>query len=352
MKQRTLVIAMVLGASAALWWGRPAASPRAPRKPAARPEPASVAAGPVRAVEAPAASAPTPAAPAAGPVFKASWGGAPDQLGRDRPAEGSPVGPMSFAADGRGRLLVLDNVNDRVVRRGPDGKVEAVLPIPGGYPEDVAWADDGSVAVLDRFRDKSVSLFDADGKSIGKLPLEGAGLPDPGSVTALIVDGKAVYAERAHGPLVKLGSVTGEPAAEQSEIPGRPSRDGRSFLNAGIVEAPAGRAYVSSTDRATRAHRFTRELRLERPIRHLLLLDSDRAGTVYFAAEIEQSETESEVRIVCLEPEHGAPTGTATLPANTLPEESLRDLVALPGGGVLYALRTEQGVTYSKVDCE
>jgi len=349
MKKRTLVIALALGASATLWWGRPAVSSSAPRSVAALRAP-NRAAAPARTVSA--ATAPAPAAQPQGPVLTASWGGGRDQLGRDRPAEGSPVGPMSFAADARGRLLVLDNVNDRVVRRGPDGKTEAVVPIQAGYPEDVAWADDGSMAVLDRFRDKSVSLYDADGKPLGTLALEGAGIPDAGSVTALVVDGKDVYAERAHGPLVKLGSTSGEPAAERSEIPGRPSRDGRSFLSAGIVEAPNGRAYVSSTDRATRAHRYTRELRLELPIRHLSLLDSDRAGTVYFAAELERSDTESEIRIVCLEPEHGEPTGTATVPANVLPEESLRDLVALPGGGVLYALRTEQGVSYSKVECE
>jgi hypothetical protein len=35
-----------------------------------------------------------------------------------------------------------------------------------------------------------------------------------------------------------------------------------------------------------------------------------------------------------------------------LPEESFRDLAALPDGGVLVAHRTEQGVTYTRVECE
>ena len=39
-----------------------------------------------------------------------------DQVGRDRPKEGNPEGPMSFAVDGRGRMHVLDQVNGRVVR--------------------------------------------------------------------------------------------------------------------------------------------------------------------------------------------------------------------------------------------
>ena len=47
----------------------------------------------------------------------------------------------------------------------------------------------------------------------------------------------------------------------------------------------------------------------------------------------------------------GSSVGTALLPANTMPEESFRDFVVLDEGGVLYALRTEAGVTYYEADC-
>ena len=137
MKKRTLVIALALGTSAALWWGRPAVSSSAPRSVAALRAP-NRAAAPARSVSA--ATAPAPAAQPQGPVLTASWGGGRDQLGRDRPAEGSPVGPMSFAADARGRLLVLDNVNDRVVRRGPDGKTEAMPPRIAPWSRTGRWS--------------------------------------------------------------------------------------------------------------------------------------------------------------------------------------------------------------------
>jgi sugar lactone lactonase YvrE len=254
---------------------------------------------------------------------------------------------MSFGADGQGRVHVLDGVNGRVVRRGADGAPDGSFPIGVTNPEDIAVAGDGTTAVLDRHRDKSVALYDPSGKPRGTLPLEGTGIPDVGSVTSILVDGSDVYAERAHGPLVKLGNLAGTPAEPRSEIPGRPSRDGLSFLNAGITDAAAGRVWVSSIERASQTHRFTRELRLGTFVRALVLLDTDKAGTIYFAAEIESS-----IQLYCLDRDSGAPIGSAALPVNDLPEESFRDLVVLDAGGVIHALRTEQGVTYSVYHCQ
>src|SRR5690606_35959327 len=46
----------------------------------------------------------------------AAWGSGPNDLGRDRPSEASPSGPMSFSVDGSGRMWVLDQVNGRIQR--------------------------------------------------------------------------------------------------------------------------------------------------------------------------------------------------------------------------------------------
>ncbi len=58
------------------------------------------------------------------------------------------------------------------------------------------------------------------------------------------------------------------------------------------------------------------------------------------------------VFLTCLEPLKGLPVGTAVMPANTLPEETFRDLVVLDEGGVIYSLRSETGVTYTRYNCE
>lgn len=298
-------------------------------------------------------AAPEPAPEGPEVVFSSPWGGETlDQVGRARPSEANPEGPMSFAVDGKGRVYVLDQVNGRIVRRGADGKPEIAIPIEAQAAQDVAVAEDGSAAVLDRFANKSVTLYDENGAKVGELPLKGEGLEETGLVTGVFVDGNDVYVEKEHGPLIKIGDKSGAPADEQTEIPGRPSRDGLSFLKAGVIDPPLGRVFVSSVERATMQHRFTRELRLEAPVQAIVLLDSDKSGMIYFAAQVERGPGDEVVFLTCLEPLKGIPVGTAVMPANTLPEETFRDLVVLDEGGVIYSLRTEAGVSYQRYDCE
>ncbi|MBI5547035.1 MAG: hypothetical protein HY901_24405 [Deltaproteobacteria bacterium] len=258
---------------------------------------------------------------------------------------------MSFSA-GPGGVTVLDQVNGRLVRFGPDGRPLEPIPVTQQAPQDVLVTADGTTLVMDRLRDKSVAVL-KDGRVINDLPLEGRGIEEGGAVTGVFVDGKDVYVEREHGSLVRIGDTDGQADPERPEIPGRPSRDGKSYLLAGIVDPSAGRAFVNSVDKATREHRFTRELRLGLPILALVLLDSDLSGTIYLGALLQRGENSSPlVRVVCLAPAEGTPTGTADLSANTGPEETFRDLVVLDGGGVLYAQRGERGVSYVTAHCQ
>jgi hypothetical protein len=259
---------------------------------------------------------------------------------------------MSFTVDGSGRVWVLDQINERVARFDEHGN--PLDPITIGRPtaQDIALGDDGAMAVLDRFGEKDVGLWDASGAYVGSLPLEGDLVETPGVVTGVFVDGEDVYVEREHGPLVRIGSTSGVPASPRTEVPGRPSRDGKSWLKAGITDPGAGRAYVVSNARPSGEHRFTRELVLHAPIGSLVLLDSDLAGTIYFGAEVVEDPEAPEIVVVCLDGSSGEPTGTASVPANTMPEESFRDLVVLDGGGVVFTHRTEDGVTYQQIACE
>ena len=109
--------------------------------------------------------------------------------------------------------------------------------------------------------------------------------------------------------------------------------------------------YCSAIDRSTGDHRFTRELRLKAEIRHIQLLDSDKSGTIYFAAEVHQEPAEESILLTCLDSIKGVPIGSVVLPANGMPEETFRDLTVLDEGGVVFAHRTEQGVTYQNYEC-
>lgn len=257
---------------------------------------------------------------------------------------------MSFSVDSRGRVWVLDQVNGRVARF-KDGELESSIALDGLTAQDLAVASDGSVAVLDRFGGANVAVYGADGALVGSLPLAGEGIDGPGFVTGVFVDGSDVYVEHEHGPLVLLGNTSGAPAEPRQQIPGRPSRDGKSYLKAGITDAAAGRTYVVSNVRPSQEHRFTRELTFDASVWSILLLDTDLSGLIYFAVQIDDG-SEHVVVLTCLDPLTGVPQGSALLPANTMPEESFRDLVVLDEGGVLAAIRSESGVAYDHFDCE
>jgi len=300
------------------------------------------------------ASTSTPApAPNANGAVTLGWGSGDHDVGRSRPEEGNPEAPMSLAFDAAGNTLVLDQVNGRLLRIGKDGRSTAIS-LPLQSPQDVAVAKDGTIAVLDRLTDKGIALIGADGKVMSTLPLEGKGVDETGGLTGVFIDGKDVYVEREHGTLVRVGDTSGNSDALRPELPGRPSKDGRLLLSAGITESQTGRLFMSAIDRATDEHLFTRELRMGMPVYAILLLESDAAGTIYLATAAEMPGSGDPIPAVfltCLSPNDGQPIHTVQLPANTAADETFREMTVAPEGGVVYAYRTESGMTLGRYDC-
>src|SRR5512140_3618463 len=291
-------------------------------------------------------------------IAQASWGSGPGQLGRHHSGEGNPEAPMSLAVTPRGDVMVLDQVNGRIVRFGPDGKVRGTVPVTQQAPQDVAVAKDGTLAVLDRLRDKTVALIDPDTKELkGELPLTGKNIPEPGLVTGTFVLDDSVYVEREHGALVRIGDLSGQADPAQPQLPGRPSRDGKFYVAAHISNREEGRLVIYFLDRETYAQRMARELWLQFPLLYLTLLDTDRAGIVYVAVVGELPTGQASpasapgMRLYCVEPVGGKVIGQADLIYSPMPEETFRDLVVLDEGGILYQVRTEAGVTLRYADC-
>ena len=282
---------------------------------------------------------------------KSTWGSGPGQLGRDRRPEGNAEGPMSLTASRNGELLVLDQANGRLARYGADGKFKDSVPLTVQSAQDVVQSPDGKSFVLDRLADGAVAILDPDGKQVGELPLLGVAVKEGGAVTGLFVDGEDVYVEQEHGVLNRIGDIKGKADQTQPEVPGRPTRDGRSFISAGIVDGAAGRLFVSAIDRQAMAQRFTREYRLPPRVSSIALLDTDGSGIIYLAVLLEPPEGKEAVQLMCLDPLDGRPLGGAVLPANTLPEETFRDFAVLDNGGVIYSFRTEEGVELRRYDC-
>ncbi|MDY7225566.1 hypothetical protein [Hyalangium rubrum] len=304
-----------------------------------------------------------PSTPATGPrkpenLAELGWGSGPSQLGRERLQEGNPEAPMSMTVDPFGNVMVLDQVNGRLLRMDSEGKVQGTFPLTQQTPQDIAVARDGTLVVLDRLRDKTVAILDpATGALRGELPVEGKGIDEPGLVTGTFVDGDSVYVEREHGALIRIGDTSGRADAERPEIPGRPTRDGRSYLLAGIIDRREGRVFVNAVDRQSGQHRYTREFRLRFPLLTIALLDSDLSGVIYLGVTGELPTGKAEpasqlgLRVFCLEQLDGKVLGQTDLPINAMPEETFRDLAVLDEGGVLYRHITEAGVTLMRASC-
>lgn len=171
------------------------------------------------------------------------------------------------------------------------------------------------------------------------------------------MDGDSVYVEAEHGPLIRVGGLDGTSDTERPQLPGRPSRDGKALLTANVGPRGSSKVYVHAVDRASGQHRFSREYSLPLPVLSILMLDTDASGVIYLAVSGEEPHPPEEVRpghwvrLLCLDALDGAPLGSADLPSNAMPEETFRDFAVPDSGGVLYSVRTPQGVTLQRYTC-
>ena len=267
------------------------------------------------------------------------------ELGRGMTQDGRPVAPASFLADADG-LLVLDQEKSRILRG--DG---TSIRLPGKHADDIARAKDGSLAVLDRTEAKDVTLIDKNGRVLGRLPLEGAGIDDPRDVSRVIVSGDDVLVERnGGGPLLRLGGTDGSAAAERTEIQGIPTRDGKYLVSAGVTNEDEGRAWVTLADRQA-VHRWTRELHFPSVLSAIAFLDSDSNGTLWAVLLAGSSEADYVNWAVCLDPNTGNLRGSFTIAAENPPWESFRDYTVQDGVGLVAAKRSESGVSYATYAC-
>lgn len=274
----------------------------------------------------------------------ARWGSGRGELGRDRPQEGNPEGPMSLALAGR-ELLVLDQVNGRLARYDDKGRLLSTSDASHTV-QDLAVGKDGTVAMIDRLVDKSITLVDSSGRKIGELPL--TRVPESGLVTAVVVDGKDVYVEKEHGALVLIGTTDGKPADEATELSGRPTKDGQLLLTAGVSSKPQGRAYLNAFDRKAQTLRFARTISFPRPSQAIVLLDSDAKGTIYLGVAAGDP---GDAYVACLDPGDGHVLGRVVLPLSHTPEEAFRDFTVGDDGTIAFAVRTEDGVQYRTATC-
>lgn len=281
-------------------------------------------------------------------LVKGRWGAAPGEFGRKRDPESAPEAPMSLAPGPKGQLLVLDQQNGRIQRFDAQGKPAGEVRVGADTFQDVAVDPKGNVLVLDRLADGEVAIYDAEGRPKGRVPVVGGPITEGGGVTGLFADERGVWLEREHGEVVRIADAEGRPDPNRPTQPGRPSRDGQLHLWARIASAPEGTVLVRAFDRDGQV-RWQRRLGLERPIAHLLLLDTDRRGSAYLGAltgrPTEEGLAEATIVVVRAGLADGQPTGRLVLPAPEVPEEMFRELSVTDDGEILQLLPRDDGMS-------
>jgi hypothetical protein len=272
------------------------------------------------------------------------FGTGEDALGGGKAANGASIAPGSFVVAGDD-LLVLDQEKSRLLTIG--GKA---IPLPGRTAQDIARGEDGSLAVLDAKENKEVSVLGPDGRVRGRFPLQGTGIDDPKDVSRVFVDGNDVYVERnGGGPLLRLGSTDGSAAKERTEIAGIPTRDGKGLVSAGITNEDDGRAWVNLADRKG-VHLWTRELRFPAELSAVGFVDSEKNGTLWVVLLAGSTPADYTNWAVCLDVA-GNVRGSFTLAVENPPWESFRDFAVRESGGLVAAVRSDQGVSYATYNC-
>jgi hypothetical protein len=353
-----LLLALLAGSAALVWWlasDHAAAQRKQSSSSPSRPDPDTV-----HRVERYGGSAGSPAAyvsyrlPSGSSsgrvVVQGSWGSGPGQFGRRPAEESNPEAPMSLFVDDRGNLSILDQVNRRVQRFDRSGVPLPSIPIPTETAQDLLQ-DGERLLVLDRLGpEPGVQALDLEGNELFKLPVVGGSLREGGAITGLFSDTEGLYVENGHDDLVRVADAESNATDLQQTVPGRPSRDGRLYLKAGIIDEETGRVYLQAHDRQ-RELAWETPLSLGRPLLHLLLLDSDKQGQVYLGAEVGHEDPatyeiqELATLVVRLDNE-GHLAGVLTLPPSTSdPAETFRPLAVDDEGRIYHLVPGESGLT-------
>ena len=109
-------------------------------------------------------------------VAEARWGHESGEVGLEGGTNAPPVGGSSFDVDSAGNVLVLDQVNKRVLRWAPGSPRPGHLAVPvDGTIADLSVAPDGTMYVLEGARagqPPAVLTFDRSGRSLEITELE------------------------------------------------------------------------------------------------------------------------------------------------------------------------------------
>jgi hypothetical protein len=207
-------------------------------------------------------------------VVDLPWGSGERAAGRVDGDESASMGPMSFALGPSGDVVLLDQVNARVLVFSRDGTLREAVPIPSTTFDDVLVGPGGEIVLLDRLVRSSVVVVDSSGVR-AEVPVVGPGIGRGGEVTAMLGADDGVWLEWRHTSVVHVLDAGLSPCGREV-LPGRKahgarlvaSLEGRSGARIRLEEPTGTREVVlevgdrverlvwAGTDGAGRVHAF------------------------------------------------------------------------------------------------
>jgi hypothetical protein len=170
-------------------------------------------------------------------VLHADWGSSTGSLGVSIAKNQATIGPSAFAVAPDRSVVVLDQVNGRLVRYRADGTWSSSRAIPfAGGEGDLAVGEDGTTYVLDvRAESSLVRAFHPDGTASGTTPVAASGAdmirPGPGGFVVHGFPGDLWF------PVVSLGAALLPGAQTRAATPARPLPNGAEVVVHGAGDA-------------------------------------------------------------------------------------------------------------------
>ena len=199
------------------------------------------------------------------------------QVGRVLGSEADSEGPKSFAVQPDGGVLVLDQVNRRVLDLDAAGSVARSIALPHATFDDVEQVEGRAILALDRLVSKVLLVMDMKGTVLTQIALQGRGIERSGLITAMLPRPDGVWLEVDHRHSVKVLDRSLSPC-ERQIIPGRPIANAQSLRAA--LDGRGG-VQVSTGPRRERDAARTATLTAEAPIHRIVWFDADADGYVH-----------------------------------------------------------------------
>jgi hypothetical protein len=209
--------------------------------------------------------------------MKLPWGTTGAALGRFDGEEASSEGPMSFAVESNGDLLVLDQLNRRLARFDSSAALVTEVAIPARTFQDVEVVSGSRTVLLDRLERRSLMVLDPLGQPISETDVEGRGVTDGGEVTAMMADRDGVWLEVGHVSRVLVLDDQLAPATRRV-VRGRPFDVDQTLL--GTIKRDGG-ADIWIEDTARGSAPLRAAVPADHAVNRIIWLETDRDGNVH-----------------------------------------------------------------------